>query len=284
MVNPSFSFSGKIITDASGLQQIANFYNYCNRCTNNYITINLNSVTFFDANLSSLLLALATKMKRENNLKFFIDFAIFNNRELGVLKRNGLAKFLCNHPDEVKDERDSVIPVRAFKVDDADGFANYIERDLFRHRGLVGVSYDTIKKLKNSYFEIFDNVGIHAATNFPVIACGQYFPTLEELKFTLVDLGQGFLKKIAAYTINSEKPVMNAAEAISWAIKGGSTKEMAEGGTGLKRILMYCLKNSGSIHIYSDGCYWLYDGSITTFTIKNSFAGATISLIFRNLS
>jgi hypothetical protein len=259
-----FKFSSNVLTDASGFQQLANFYNSCKAQKNCYVTINMESVRFFDANLSSAFLALAHKLMKENNLKFFIDYKVFSNASLGVLKRNGLAKLLCNHSAEVYDNRESVIPVRFFNIDDADGFVNYIDRDLFRHRGVENVSYGIKKKLKDSYCEIFDNVGIHANTSYPILACGQYYPTQKELKFTLVDLGDGFFKKIKDHTAGSAIPVTIPAQAISWAVRGGSTKSAAVGGNGLKNIFKF-------------------DGVVTSHTIRSPFVGATVSLIFRDL-
>jgi hypothetical protein len=83
------------------------------------------------------------------------------------------------------------------------------------------------KKLKDCYFEIFDNVGIHANTSYPVMVCGQFFPFLKELKFTLVDLGEGFLKRIKAHTAATALPITMAPQAIAWAVRGGSTKQDA---------------------------------------------------------
>ncbi len=280
---PQFEFRGNIGTDPNGIQQIANFYSTCKSFKNCSVNLLFNNVIFFDANLSSLLLCLGRELISTNNLKFFVDYKIFNATSLGVLKRNGLAKQLCNLPGEVYDNRESVIRVKSFEVEDADNFVNYIERELLKHRGLENISYDKKKMLKSSYYEIFDNVGIHANTTSPIWACGQYYPQLRELKFTLVDLGDGFLKKISIYTAETENPITTGAKAISWAVQGGSTKTNAEGGNGLKKILLYCKEKGGSLHIYSDGIYWRFEGAVNSQVIRNPFEGATLTLIFRNL-
>ena len=265
------------------MQQLAEFYHFCSPHQNCTIRIDFSGIQFFEANLSAVLLALARKLSRENSLQFSLYNRISNGNDLCVIKRNGLVNQLLNEEGIAADSRRSVIPVRSFQTDDADGFADYVEWDLFLHRGLEAVTGEQALKLKNSYFEIFDNVGIHANTAYPVVACGQFFPRQRELKFTLVDTGDGFLKRIKAYTKNTEKPIENAKEAIIWAIKGGSTKAEAQGGTGLKKILLYCLQNNGAFHIYSDGCYWSYDKQVASSTQVKLVAGTTIHLIFRNL-
>ena len=170
-----------------------------------------------------------------------------------------------------------------FAQEDADAYCTYIEKDFLHQRGLKKVKFADKERIMLSYFEIFDNVGLHANTKEPVFVCGQYFPSQCELKFTLVDLGEGFLKKIADYTKESDK-INNAADAVSWAIRGNSTKRDAKGGTGLKNIFTLCLRTGGSLHIVTDDCYYnLSNKSVTTQKIPNPFCGATIHLIFRFL-
>ena len=140
------------------------------------------------------------------------------------------------------------------------------------------LSPDAYQKIKNSYFEIFDNVSIHAETPEPIYTCGQYFPQRKEFKFSLVDVGVGFYKKI-----NERNPTITTdLAAIDWAIKGNSTKKEAKGGSGLKNIMTYCMKNNAHFHIATGKCYWIFNGtSISNHSIPNPFKGTTIHLVFR---
>lgn len=281
MTQPSFKFTGNIVTDHTGNQKLVDFYNFCCNHTGCWITLDVNGLQFFDANLSAIMMAMIHKLRRERDLKFYLDWSCLKG-DLNVLIRNGLALFICQSQKTADDSRQSTVPVKAFKLDSADGFTSYIENDFLKHRGLDGINIHDKEKIKNFYFEIFDNVGIHANTTYPLIACGQYFPTQKELKFSLVDLGDGFLKKISAHTAGKEN-ISRSIDAINWAVKGGSTKDKAEGGTGLKRILFHCLKNGGSIHISSGDCYWKFDSSIQDFRVRNPFVGTSVHLIFRYL-
>lgn len=282
-----FNFKDQITTNYQGFDQLVSFYHEASRFNQQWYALNFDQLSWIDGNLSALLMAMVYKLRKENNLNFFIDFQALH-RDLSVLKRNGLAHHIV--PDTYKasfpqyDERDSTIPIKAVKLDDPDEFANYIENNFLKHRGLENVKHEHKNKIKNSYFEIFENAGIHANTSKPVLACGQYFPQEAKLKFTLVDLGEGFLKKIAEFTKENEH-IQKPEDAISWAVKGGSTKPDAPGGTGLKGIMQYCLKNGGEMHIVSDGCYWAFrNKSIETCQLNQSFVGATIHLIFRYLN
>lgn len=275
-------FPSSIETNAAGHDALGAFYQSACRYRNTQFTLDWESLTFMDANLSALLLAMTWKLRKENNLNFYLDMSNLKGG-MNVFLRNGLAHYVYKKlPAPGEDVRESTIPIKAFKINDVDKFMAFIERDLMRHRGMEEVLYSHKQQLIDNFVEVFSNVELHTNTQNPVLACGQFFPGKKELKFTLVDIGCGFLNNIAAFTRDQEKPVRKADEAITWAVKGHSTKQEAAGGTGLSRILNYCRKNNGGLHIVSDGCYWAFDnGKIECKTLSANFPGATIHLIFR---
>lgn len=282
MSQPSYRFPSRIATNFHGFQALCDFYTQASQHRNCWFTLDWESLEFFEANLSALLLAMTHKLKIENELEFFLDPAYLKG-PMNIFWRNGLAFYIYKKSGKPDDIKKTTIPVRAFRIDDVDKFANYIEQDLLEHQGVDNLRFHDRQRVKDSYFEIFSNVHLHAQTTYPVLACGQFFPNLNEVKFSLVDMGVGFLHNIRAFTQNTSNPVLVPEKAIKWALDGNSTKIDAAGGTGLKRILSYCFKNNGSLHIVTDGCYWAYDnGQINTWKLKNYFAGTTISLIFRS--
>jgi hypothetical protein len=277
--------NGAIHTDIYGYLSLLNFYNYARTVRNCWITLNLDGINFIDANLTALLLAMINSLEKTNKLRVFTDFKSLKG-DLHILFRNGFISHIGKKEFEFKpyDSRDTTVPLKYFNCNDADGFVSYIENNLIIQRGLVKVKFTDKETVKTSYFEIFDNVGIHANTTEPIYMCGQYFPKLQELKVTLVDLGEGFLTKITEFTKDSDK-ITQPADAIRWAINGGSTKKDAKGGTGLKKIFWFCKKSGGSIHIITDGCYWNFtNNGLSTQRLSNPFVGTTIHLIFRYLS
>jgi len=273
-----------INTDFGGTLSLLEYYNYAKQYQNCTINLNFDGINFIDANLSAVLFAIIHRLKRTRNIRTYVDFRSLS-RDLNVLIRNGFTNYIAGNQFVFKpvDFRDTTIPLMHFAQQDADAYCTYIERDFLHQRGLKGIKFADKERIMLSYFEIFDNVGLHANTIEPVFVCGQYFPSQCELKFTLVDLGEGFLKKIAAYTKETDK-ISNASDAVSWAIRGNSTKRDAKGGTGLKNIFTLCLRTGGSLHIVTDDCYYnLSNKSVTTQKILNPFCGATIHLIFRFL-
>lgn len=280
-----YTLKGHIYTNVEGCQKLIDFYNYASSFKDCWFHLDLLNLEWIDANLCSELFLYCHLLKSKNRIKFFIDYSALKGH-LNVLSRNGFAYYVVDDKSKFQqyDERESVIPLKAFKIEDADKFAEYVEKIFLKQRGLENLNKDSKDSVSSSYFEIFENVGIHSNTETPIFCCGQYFPEQSELKFTLTDYGVGFLSKIKNYTLNE---ITTADKAIDWAVKGGSTKpkqDNIKGGNGLKKMMMLCYKTGGVLAIVSDGCYWKIENKkIDTQQLKNHRKGTTIHLIFRNL-
>ncbi|HUX54048.1 MAG TPA: hypothetical protein VMV56_06520 [Williamwhitmania sp.] len=271
-------------TSINGMLSLINYYHYAKQYRNCWINLNLDGVNFIDANLSAFLYSIVYDLKNNFGVSTFIDFKSIG-KDLNVLMRNGFTNHVAGNGYQFKpyDERDTTIPLMVFNQKNVDDYCDYIERDFLHQRGLRNIRFNDKDRIIASYIEIFENVGLHANTNDPVFVCGQYFPKQGELKFTLVDLGDGFLKKIAEYTKGDEN-ITTASDAIHWAIAGHSTKIGAPGGTGLRDIFRFCTQTGGSLHIMSDDCYYNLTNTTThTYKLLKQYKGATIHLIFRFL-
>lgn len=274
----------EISTTHSGVNELLKFYKYANQFKYKSISLNLSFVNNFDANLSCLLLSLINKLKSENKLSFFVNIP----KHMNVLFRNGLVSHLKGNgnENEYPDDRLSTIPLVMFEVGDDSSFIEYLNRDFLGHRGLDSLSKTTKTNLRTHFLEIFNNVYLHANCSYPIHTCGQYFPESKTLKFSLVDLGDGFLKKIFE---NTNGKVSTDTESLVWSITGYNTtkdvKTFGPGGTGLKDLKTYCENNQGSFQICS-GSGFLYvstKGVYNTFNLNNHLRGSLVNIIFRNL-
>lgn len=285
---PQYTLNAKnqsIHTDFAGTISLLNYYTYAKQFKNCWVNLNFDGINYIEANLCAYLFGIIYHLQKTRGVRTYIEFKSLG-KDLNILMRNGFTNYVAGKQNEFSpfDARDTTIPLKSFIQNDADGYCNYIERDFLHQRGLSKIKFADKDRIIESYLEIFDNVGLHANTSEPIFVCGQFFPSLGEVKFTLVDLGDGFLKKIAEYTKNGEK-IVNASGAVSWAIKGNSTKKDAVGGTGLKNIFWFCHRNGGSLHIFTDDCYYdLTEQKATSHRIPNAFCGTTIHLIFRFLN
>lgn len=270
-------------TDHLGVGELIRFYHYANALSYTSVTLNISPTLHVDANLSALIIALAHKLRTEKNVRLFIDLGVGK----GVFYRNGLISHLqgMGNDNQYPDDRQSTIALTAFNPDEDETYCNYLRNQFFSHRGLDKVARAIKDTLRTHYLEVFTNVGLHANTKLPVFSCGQYFPERNVLKFTLLDLGDGFLKKIQTSTNGR---VSDDKSAILWATEGVNTtkdvKVFGPGGTGLKELKKYCYANNGSLHICSGKGYVnMLNNKTLEFNLPFPFPGSIISIIMRNI-
>lgn len=274
-----YTFRGDLRTDVYGFRKLMEVYNMIARTGQKKIRPKLNfEMSFFDANMSALLLAMMQKLEADNGTLIDINMDQIDQK-CEVLRRNGFASYI-EGSTRPADPRRSTVPLMTFRSTDVDAFVSYIENDFLKHRGLEGkLSRSMERKIKDSYNELFCNVDLHAQTSRPLYTCGQFFPTKNQFKFTMVDVGVGFLENIE----RKDPSITTYDKAIEWALKGNSTKKgKTRGGTGLSTILSYCRDSKGQFHIVSGDCYWVFTGTkIEKFRLNQYFCGTTVHLIFR---
>jgi hypothetical protein len=277
----TFNLEDKIVTNYSGYNQLSRFYNFClGHPAKTKFHLNFRDVEWIDGNLCALLLAMVYSLNKK------YDYIITSSPEIikerfEVLYRNGF----MHGGAPSKDDRNSTIPIRAFKINDKDGFCAYIGNDLLMHRGMPKDLTNELKeKINEDLLEVFCNTQFHANTEEPFFVGGQFYPKQGLLKFTMVDLGDGFLPRIKKATGNID----NDLDAILWALQGNSSKIVLEdcpGGLGIKNILKYCQKSNGILQIISGNGFWSSDLENTIFEqgreLPFSFIGSTINICFK---
>ena len=277
-----FYFTDKISTDYSGYNQLGRFYNFCLKRSNTTLTLDFKNIEWFDGNMCSLFLAMIYSLQKSNNLNFETEYITIREK-FDILFRNGFLK----DSKDIPDDRQSAVPVMAFNCSDKEEFCDYIENKLLSHRGMPDHLDEALKeKIFDDLLEVFCNTNHHANTIEPFFVGGQYYPKLGCLKFTMVDLGDGFLPRVYAATrglINSH------LDSIIWALEGNSTKltlENTPGSLGIKSMNKYCIDNKGIMQIISGNGFWSSDYANTIFeggrVISEPFRGTTINLIFNN--
>jgi len=271
--------SGNFRTGSSSYQEIASLFNQAKRFKGNVIEIDLSQVKWFDANLSASFLALSYYCDKMFNTKIRVNQKNIPS-DLDVLNRNGLVNKLntdLNASCPI-DDRLSTVQVEHFYDIDVNKFAKYIKNDLLSHRGLGNVNLGDKRTVNDSYMELFDNANTHGTDKHPLFTCGQYFSRKKELKFSMVDLGVGFLDNVKVYT---DGEINTSKAAIEWAMERFNSST-GIGGDGIPDILNYCKNNNGIIHIASGNCYYKsINGKNSSTILKQSMVGTTINLTFR---
>lgn len=262
----------KLMSSISGYRRLIRFYHDCSKYNDVTITIDFSELEWFDANLSAVLFSMIFILNKKNGLTFSIDMQLIEDK-FDILMRNG---FLDERIVIGKSDK-SCVKLQAFDITDDVNFLKYVNDDLFANAGLNFMTPEVKNRMITNLLEVFANVN-HARTNHPIFACGQFYPTLKRLKFTVVDLGVGFLLPIKEYT-NGE--VEEPKHAIKWALKeGATTKINVPGGFGLSDIFNFCKDTKSHLNIMTDGLLWGTNQGMIEFYEVDKLDGTIITLDF----
>jgi hypothetical protein len=270
-----FSISGKLISGPSAFRKIYQIFENFKESKNQEILLDFDEVEWMDANLCAILDSVIFVLNRDNGHKFFIEKKHIEGK-FEIFKRNGFLSEAT--PNEVLiDNKDTTVKMTRFSTDSDGEFYGYIGESLFNHQAFERMP-DIKASLMEHFVEVYANIQTHANTIGPVFACGQYYPMLNQLKFTLVDIGVGFLDPISQFT---KGHVNTAKDAIIWAlVEKNTTKQDAPGGLGLTYLKNYCEKNKHGFQIVTNGKCWTNDSSELNFWSIADFPGTAINLTF----
>lgn len=240
--------------------------------THSLITLDMENVTWLDANMCSPLGAILYKSGRQLNT------IRFNNLKPPIKKILSKNNFLSNFGvPSLSDTYKTTIPYSRFELKDEKFFSIYLSRQ-FQTKAVPVMSTGLRKKFWESIFEIFSNAVIHSETQLGIFACGQFYPNKNLIDFSISDLGLGMKN-------NLEKKrgiVLSAEEAIQWSMEAGNTTKTGPipGGLGLKILQEFVKLNHGRIQIMSDRGYWEQDknGIIQQKQFQNPFPGTMVNV------
>lgn len=281
---PRITFPETVVTGKTGHDFLWSFYHNARGHSDAILLLDFSRLSFFEGNLSALLLALAHKLKCERRLRFEC-FAGPEHKGMDLLIRNGLYGLLSDQTDiTAPDYQQSTVQARLFEPNDDEAFFNYIENDLLGHRSLHSLPATLREWLQSDFFvETFTNIQVHSNSVLPFAACGQHFTNKRKTHFSICDLGDGFFKKIYSFTAESDQPITEPIQAIEWALSGGSTQRK-QGGNALKNILDRCRENGHGLTIVTDGLIWeLKRGRIRCRHLGEQIFGTSIHIVFQNL-
>lgn len=279
---------GAIRTDPAGFAQLVQLHSRGLLLKNQPVLLDFTRLNWLDGNQCALLGAMLHDLEEQRGLSFGVDGDLVRQR-FGVLLQNG---FLQDETDTWAGSSTTSVQMRAFDVTDADGFLGYVASCLLQQTDM-GTACGTGEQnnIASHLLEVFTNVRRHAETERQVYVCGQYYPKLRQLKFTLVDLGRGYLGPIQDFTSRAQyqatgPPVVLPEHALRWALTGhNSSLSGRRGGVGLKVLRDYCIGRGGELHLVSDGCYLTGrlgsdNKPIYTAVAVPPFQGSVVHIVF----
>lgn len=262
---------GDIRSDYRGFSQLLQLTTKTKQCFFDDIEIDMDSISWIDANMCAPLGAILYKISRDLNN---VTINRVSSPIEQILSKNG---FLSNYGRKaIKDTYKTTVEYKRFEPEDDRYFAEYVEKNLVG-KGIPRMSPGLLKKFKESIFEIFSNAVIHSETKLGIFSCGQYFPRKHRFDFSIADLGIGIRDKLSR-DVGLE---LSASRAIVWALEGKNTtkKGPIPGGLGLKLLREFVQMNQGRIQIVSDCGYWEEaQGKDNISELKIPFPGTVVNV------
>jgi len=278
-VNMQFALCSSVNSDVEGYQQLVDLYYRAKQYSNITIHFSFDHINWFDANLCSVLGAILYLLKKENNLSFIVTRDEFLSK-FEVLHRNGFFRVDGNC---ASDNRQTTLPFTQFSKNDKDGYIKYIDECIMNHKRMPELTESLRVKIKDDLIELMTNINFHSGTEDPFFICGQHYPRNGCLKLTITDVGIGFLPKFNEVT---KGIVTTDVEAITWALKGKTTKQGVPGGLGIKNMHTYFNNFGGSFNIVTGKAFWSsgHEKSLESgfLLLSEHLPGSTINLYFKH--
>jgi len=144
-------------------------------------------------------------------------------------------------------------------------------------KGVPPMSEAVTRGFQKQLVEVFMNAAEHSSSKSGIFACGQYFPRMNRLDFTIADAGIGIREKVQRYF---NKPEITACQAIAWAMKRGHTTTSEQPrGLGLNLLRAFVDKNGGKLQIVSGQGYYERSGSQNNFCpLDHEFPGTCVNI------
>lgn len=166
------------------------------------------------------------------------------------------------------------IPYREDLTQDEDCLVDYL-KEKWLGKGWINIGHNLQSLIVSRVYEIYANAFEHGQSNIGIFSCGQYYPSLGELKLTVVDFGVGIPSHVRNYENN---PSLSADKAIEWAFKPGTTTRLGEvtGGIGLDFLKQFVNLNQGKLEIFSHDGYAIIDKCNESYQVRQTFFEGTL--------
>lgn len=267
-----FLLPKEINHDDASFETFASLHSETKELAFDDIEINMEKTVWFAADMCAAFGAVLYSLEKRLNT---VNLTNISSDVKGILSKNG---FLSRYGSvEIPDQWGTTISYQQFDGKSDRDFVRYIENEFIHRSELPKMSVELLKKFSESISEIFINAILHSQTQMGIFSCGQFYPTKNQLDFTVVDLGIGMrenIKDLRGLDLSPEK-------AIVWATEGNSTTKRGRlpGGLGLKLLCEFIDLNEGSIKIVSDAGYWKRENQrIFTKSLSNPFPGTIVSI------
>ena len=258
--------------DADGYKRLAEFFSHLKTRETESVSLEFNE--WFDASMCS---PLACVLAHLRDLGHEFHLGDCNPSITELLCKNHFFAEQAFSSSTTFDTWGNTIAYKSFRPSQIEDFQKYIAENFPRDR-LPTMTDKLWESVTDGFLELFANAEQHAEAN-TIFVCGQIFPRMHRLKFTITDTGIGFKERL----YRSRKMDLSAPDSIEWCMKGGNTtKKNDPGGVGLNIIKDFIKKNGGSLQVVSHSGYWrMYNYAVQKHKLKDPFPGTAINITIR---
>jgi hypothetical protein len=234
---------GTVNSNLEGFDQLAALTHATKDLSGSRLELDFVHCGFFDANMAAPLAAALARVTDRYNVIEIVNVPAGIER---ILRKNGLLTFYGY--SSLEDTNRTVIPFRRIQLTDEGRFEDFLGEHL-KNKGIPKMTEGLGRVFRQSIFEIFQNSVIHSESKLGVFVCGQFFPQVQRLDFTLADAGIGIRTNVRRVHDRG----ISSVDAIRWALAEGHTSKRGNqpGGVGLKFLHDFVAQNHGKLQIAS---------------------------------
>jgi|GEM_PF-1010853 len=247
-----------------------------------HLIFDMTNCGWISANLFSVIGALCCEY-RLNTQGIYISFENIPGDIKAIMMRNNFG-LLFGQLCIPSSSTDTTIDYKEFNRGSRKEFTQYFKDNVLSRQSMPRISTELECRIVEDVSEMYNNFEDHAETD-KVFTCGQYFPKIKQLAFTIVDTGATIPHNVTSY-LNSHNLDLPKS-CIEWAlIEGNTTKPNMQypRGLGLSIMKQFLAQNNGQIKILSGyEFYEISNGKEIAKCVSCNFGGTIITLTF-NLS
>ena len=259
----------------SGFESIAKLSEVTRELQSASIILDFNDCYFFEANMVAPLFAVVAKLHNKSNT---ISVVNLRPKIEEILRKNDFLQHFGF--ENLRDTYQTTIPFKIFEPNAGKLFNFYLSSNLVG-KGIPAMSSGLSKRFRQNVWEIFLNSAIHSQSEQGIFTCGQFFPHIQKLDFTIVDAGIGIPESVRRFKRQRYKNHIDARSAIKWALTKGNTTNTGNnpGGLGLHLIKQFIQMNEGKIQIVSSSGYYEFNENGDSFKImSHAFPGTCVNI------
>ena len=250
--------------------EIIKFFNSLLDDPEKEILYRMRSVSFFEASMVTYFHSINMQLYKTHDNIFYDNI----NKEIEAffLKNKYAKNFNKKYLDlELEDKNKTFVEFTTLLKDDEGAFY-IIERNI-KNKKLINFNNELQNEFLSLVGELTNNSHEHGKTE-KAYFCGQYYPKINKLSFSISNLGNTIVNNVKNKNLN-----LSNEKCMEWIFELGTTtrKDGTSGGQGLFELKKIVQKLKGNITVISGNDYYNIssNGNTKYETLKNKYKGTT---------